>query len=136
MKRTPLTRKSALRSNSVLTRTPLKNGGALRAVGSRKKREIAETSEFRKEYLATIPDCEIGPLILEKRYTGYRNCTKRATCLHERKKRSQGGSLVDPVNLMASCTFCNGWVEDHPAMARSLGLVVHSYENPEDILVG
>ena len=57
------------------------------------------------------------------------------TVVHERKKRSQGGSLTDPDNLMACCPFCNGFVEDRPEVSRSLGLVVYSYENPSQMPV-
>lgn len=126
-RRTPLVQKTPL-----TTKTPLKSGGSLRKVGARKKREIAASKDVRSFYLANHSHCEIGPLIQHK-IEAYKNCTVIAQCIHERKKRSQGGSLVDTENLMASCFFCNGWVEDWPTLARELGLVVHAHEDPADI---
>jgi hypothetical protein len=43
---------------------------------------------------------------------------------HELKKRSGGGSITDPENIVLLCNFHNGYVEDHPSMALQLGLVI------------
>jgi hypothetical protein len=51
-------------------------------------------------------------------------CSGRATCWHERRKRSAGGSIVNPANILAACAICNSFVEDHPGAARDLGLVL------------
>jgi len=40
--------------------------------------------------------------------------------LHERRKRSAGGSLLNPQNLIPACNWSNGWIEDNPAAAREL----------------
>ena len=42
---------------------------------------------------------------------------------HELIKRSQGGSIVDPENIIMLCNYHNGWVEDHPLDAEKIGLV-------------
>ena len=42
---------------------------------------------------------------------------------HELKKRSQGGSITDPENVVLLCNFHNDWVEDNPIDARAWGLV-------------
>lgn len=62
--------------------------------------------------------CLIGPL-LEAAGVDVR-CRRRVEGLHERRKRSAGGSLVNPENLIPACNWCNGWVEDEPALAREL----------------
>ena len=51
-------------------------------------------------------------------------CRGYAEGCHELRKRSAGGSLTDPANLLASCNACNVWIEDHPTLAHRLGLVV------------
>lgn len=50
-------------------------------------------------------------------------CTGRATCWHELRKRSAGGSLVNPANVLPACGPCNRFVEAEPLIARELGLV-------------
>ena len=57
---------------------------------------------------------------------GKENCWRVGSGLHERRKRSAQGSLVNPANLVVSCGPCNSWIEDHPALAQRLGLVVRS----------
>lgn len=52
------------------------------------------------------------------------NCRGLAECMHERRKRSDQGSLTNPQNLMAACSPCNTWVEDQPRIAHALKLVV------------
>ena len=42
---------------------------------------------------------------------------------HELLKRSQGGSITDPSNMVPLCSRHNGWVEDEPDAAYDLGLV-------------
>ena len=52
------------------------------------------------------------------------NCTGRATGLHHLRKRSQGGDLADPENVLASCSYCNGAIEDNPREAHERGFVI------------
>lgn len=52
------------------------------------------------------------------------NCTGRATGLHHLRKRSQGGGLTDPANVLASCSYCNGAIEDNPIEAHERGFVI------------
>ena len=105
-----------------MKRSPIKRGDSQlkRSTFKRKyKAQDADTREFRERWRATHPACEIkGP-----------DCTGLTEGIHERQKRSQGGSLNDPRNLVAACNVCNSWVEDNPVEARALGLVVYSYED-------
>lgn len=56
--------------------------------------------------------------------SSYRECTRVATGLHHLRKKSAGGALMDPDNVVRSCNACNTWVEDHPEKAEKAGLVV------------
>ena len=51
---------------------------------------------------------------------------------HEVVKRSQGGSITDMSNIVLLCNFHNGWVEDNPDKAHSMGLMRRSWERDED----
>jgi hypothetical protein len=43
---------------------------------------------------------------------------------HELRKRSAGGSITDPENVVLLCNHHNQMVENRPIEARALGLVV------------
>lgn len=62
--------------------------------------------------------CLIGPLLDDAGLEP--ECARRIEGLHERRKRSAGGSLVNGENLIPACNWCNGWIEDNPAAARDL----------------
>lgn len=47
---------------------------------------------------------------------------------HEIVKRSQGGSITDPENVILLCDRHNEWVENFPLDAHRLGLMKHSWE--------
>lgn len=64
--------------------------------------------------------CEIGPVLTHYGLTEARRCTGRIEGLHERRKRSAGGSLTNRDNLIPSCNFCNSFVEEEPELIREL----------------
>lgn len=115
---------------------------SLRPIGSAKRREIKATSQVRREFLSAHPGCQVGLILHENshRHPTYlkavAHCTGTAQGVHERQKRSAGGSLTDEDNLLSACNRCNGWVEERPILSRILGLTVLSWENPEDIPKG
>jgi hypothetical protein len=49
--------------------------------------------------------------------------------VHELVRRSQGGSILDEANLLAVCRECHRRIGDYPALAFSLGLAKHGWEN-------
>jgi len=121
LRRTPLKTKTPLRS-----KTPLARGKRLKPIGKTKAKEIAETSDWRREWLAEHPRCEVGPILDKAGVVNY--CWGSATGIHEKFKRSAGGNqhLMTPGNLLAACSPCNSQIEDQPVMARELGLSVRS----------
>lgn len=111
---------------------PLASAAHLAPIGDRKRREIAETRDWRLAYLAEHPYCEVCPIIARSSEENHRwmraHCRGKAQGIHEIWKRGQGGPLTDPENLLSSCNIGNGWVESHPHEAHELGLMRHPWE--------
>lgn len=115
-------------------RTPLRRGGRLKPRS--KKMATLYRAQRIPLIVATLeqrPWCELGPRIAQVDMAGARDCRGRASTLHELRKRSQGGSIVDPANVLPACAPCNGWVEDNPRLAAMVGLVIRwdAEEPPE-----
>lgn len=99
----------------------LNQGGQL--ARTRLRQRSARRSDFMRDVRAPQvralraagARCELGPVIASA--GGRSGCTGRVEGMHERRKRSAGGSLVNPRNLMAACNRCNGWVEDELPVA-------------------
>lgn len=98
---------------------------------------IAARSEKRTKFMAEerVPltramldeDPWCGMAFSIRRVAGdYADCQLRAIGLHEIRKRSQGGSMLDRANLVRACSPCNSWVEDHPDLAYAAGLVARA----------
>lgn len=49
--------------------------------------------------------------------------------IHELKRRSQGGSILDESNCMAVCRECHRRIGNYPALAFELGLAKHGWED-------
>lgn len=78
--------------------------------------------------------CEIGPVLSHYENEDWRYCTGRIQGLHELRKRSSGGSLVNRSNLIPACNYCNSWVECNPLLAHEYGLVVREGDDDWDRL--
>ena len=78
--------------------------------------------------------CLIGQMLADVGHDRFRLCAGEVQGIHERRKRSAGGSLRKPANLVPACNLCNGWIEDAVGEDRELlhelGLVV-SAGDPE-----
>lgn len=103
-------------------------------------KKVAEQAQ-RRELIEALQraglwECQIGP-VLRRAYIdgsydqggfGIRaadvDCLDAPSGIHERRKRSSGGSLTMLANLMPACTWHNQWVEREPELAHRLGLVV------------
>ena len=89
---------------------------------------IRQRSEKRKKFMRDerVPlieklikagvRCEIGPVLAQAGLPV--QCTGEIQGIHERRKRSAGGSLTKAENLIPSCNSCNGFIEDEPEIVR------------------
>ncbi|HUV10964.1 MAG TPA: hypothetical protein VMX12_08290 [Acidimicrobiia bacterium] len=90
--------------------------------GQLERSAIKSRSAKRSKLMAT----ERAPLVRDLRAAGVRcevcpridaagirvQCTGEVQGIHERRKRSSAGSLVVAENLIPSCDWGNGWIED------------------------
>ena len=128
----PLERSSSLRPKSEMKRST----GLARSAELDRSTELKPRSDERQKLMkehripaieAMVAEgrrCEIGPVLAHHGLDGGRSCIGRIEGLHELRKRSAGGSLINPANLMPACNPCNGWVEDYPEESHILGFVV------------
>lgn len=110
-------RKPLKRGTIALKRTPIQRVSSKQ----RKKRQEAH-DQFHELVRQRGYVCEVGQRI-KTVVPEWAHCTHWPEGRHHLRKRSAGGS-DDPSNLLLSCNPCNGWVEDHPALAREAGLVI------------
>lgn len=109
----------------VKPRSPIKARSAKRARLMR-----TERVPLVKEMLADDPPCEFGRRVTSGDYIGavvLSFCRGRADCIHERRKRSQQGSMTKRANLVPLCWWCNQAIESDADIARfahEVGLVV------------
>lgn len=111
-----------------------------------KARERAERRALVEQWISEgRTSCEVGQRWMHEawRHEGERwervgrivrrHCWRRIEGIHERRKRSSGGSVTNPVNLMASCNACNLLVENEPTLAHEAGLVVRPGDDDWDL---
>lgn len=94
-----------------------------RISGMSEKRSNLRYGDYVAMRLAISRRCEVAERI---RTTDplWLGCTHRAQGLHHLRKRSAGGRVKSRLNTLRSCNACNGWVEDHDALATLAGLVI------------
>lgn len=88
----------------------------LRKVSKKRQRENSLRKKVCVDILVnrSFGICEIRrPLI----------CNVSAQDFHEILARSQGGSITDPDNAMATCFHCHNMLHRHPNEARRRGLL-------------
>jgi hypothetical protein len=110
---------------SELKRSPLEGGSSLARTGrlkprseKRKKLYAEDRRPYVEALLAAGVGCELGPILAELGIR--RRCAGRLEGLHERRKRSAGGSLTNRANLVPACNLCNGYLEDAVGADREL----------------
>lgn len=101
-----------LRRSPLKRKTPLRSGGLLK----RKKRRTWPSPK------------EMGRTKCEVRWDN--GCTGRARDSHHVVLRSRGGS-DDPSNLIAACRYCHGKLHSHVKEATELGFMRHSWESEQ-----
>lgn len=82
------------------------------------KRKVLDQLYFllRTAFLKEHKECEIQSPV----------CTGKATCVHHTKGRGRFYLVV--ATWMASCKWCNGYVEKHDAWAREKGFKKSKFE--------
>ncbi len=101
---------------------PLANGFCFRhQVKKDKAKGIAKVSDKRKELNKELAKV-VKRLKLEHPFCEIRaeGCTGKTDCIHHKAGRI-GTKLLDESYMMASCSNCNLWVEEHDAEARAKG---------------
>lgn len=104
----------------------------MRPLSAKRQRLQRKRRALVAAMLAEDPYCDLGPAI--ELVDATHRCAGEAIGLHERRKRSSYGSLLDRRNLRRCCAPCNSWVEDHPNPAHLLGLVVRPGDREWDEL--
>lgn len=129
MKRTPLRRITPLNRLAPISQvsrkravTNIERGRMMReAFGPRENWKCSWLDHVVKaEMMGFLDDAQFSRLIAVKCHGSVHG--------HELRKRSQGGSVTDPANVVLLCNLHNGWVEDFPALAERVGLVVHAWQ--------
>ena len=94
-----------------------------------KKKE--EEYKLRRPLVARLleqrPHCEACPIFAEHDEKIIYS-RQRSVDIHELKRRSQGGSILEEDNLMAVCRQCHNRIGNYPALAFELGLSRHGWE--------
>ena len=93
----------------------------------KKEKEYVERRKLVVRLLEEKPWCEACPVFAEhdekKMYK--RN---QSSDLHELKRRSQGGSILDEDNIICVCRPCHTRIGNYPQLAFDLGLAKHGWE--------
>lgn len=115
----PLKTTKSLDRSSNLARTEIN-----RRSDKRQKLMNEDRIPLIQQLIAAGFGCEIGPVLAHHGEPDARHCRGAIQGMHELRKRSAGGSLINRNNLVPTCNYCNGWVEEHPDAAHEYGLVV------------
>jgi hypothetical protein len=57
-----------------------------------------------------------------------RSCSQFSSEVHELKKRSRGGSIVEDDNVAALCHWCHAFTETEPRLSTEAGLLIPSWQ--------
>ena len=102
---------------------PLNRTGPLRPRSKKKSKEYIERRSLVARLLMDRPYCEACPVFAKHdEATLYQR--KASVDIHELKRRSQGGSILDEDNCMAVCRECHNRIGEYPKLAIDLGLAV------------
>jgi hypothetical protein len=105
---------------------PTRRGKPLKAMSNKRKRLLPIRAEVRiKVFERDGYRCQLAHRIVDVPELG--PCFGPLTP-HHLKKEGQGGSYSES-NLLSLCSSHNEWVEREPDVARSLGLVIKSWED-------
>lgn len=100
----------------------------MRRRSAKKEAEYALRRPLVKRLLEENPFCQACPVFAahDEKVTYRRNPSRD---IHELKRRSQGGSILDENNCIAVCRPCHQRIGNHPQLAFDLGLAKHGWED-------
>jgi len=99
----------------------------MRHRSKKKEQEYKLRRPLVARLLEQRPYCEACPVFAEHdEKTIY--LRQRSVDIHELRRRSQGGSILEEDNLMAVCRQCHNRIGNYPALAFELGLSRHGWE--------
>lgn len=99
----------------------------MRRRSKKKEKEYVERRKIVSRLLEERPWCEACPIFAK--HDGLATYSRnKSVDVHELKRRSQGGSILDIDNLMCVCRGCHRRIGNHPALAFELGLAKHGWE--------
>lgn len=109
-------------------KTPLNRGlSRLNPIAKRKQSKARKDAQWRRAFLLDNSWCEIGPVLFNevrgRAWLMTFPCGILATEPHEIVKRSRGGSITDPDNILATCRDCHQFTEVYPSLATQYGLL-------------
>jgi 5-methylcytosine-specific restriction endonuclease McrA len=82
---------------------------------------------FVEKILTERPHCQACPIFAKHDgLTMYKRLP--SADVHELIRRSQGGSILDPENVLAVCRPCHNRIGNYPKLAFELGLAKHGWE--------
>lgn len=109
----------------------LKRSGPLRPRSKKTEKKYRERRPLVERLLKERPWCQACAVFAK--HDGLATYVARPSVdIHELKRRSQGGSILDESNLMAVCRPCHRRIGDYPALAFELGLSIHGWEKDTD----
>lgn len=115
MKRTPLKRKTGLKSK-----------GRIRPRSDKRVAHDALRRAFVARVLDARPGCQAGARIVQSDEGA--QCDVWSCDVHEIKTRARGGDTLDEDNVLAICRRCHDWIHEHPSAALALGLLKNSWD--------
>lgn len=118
-----------LRRSKPLKRTGIKNKNKkpIKKRSAKTEKKYVERRELVKKVLRERPLCQACKVFAEHDgKTTYMQHLSRD--LHEVKRRSQGGSILDESNILAVCRPCHFRITANPELAFTLGLAKHGWE--------
>lgn len=89
------------------------------------ERPTCEGLYYLRRIVNTLPDSDQRTVV-----TAMRACTGRSTEVHERLKRSRGGSIVDDNVAAALCHQCHRFTEEEVRLSTLARLLIPSWEKP------
>ena len=99
----------------------------IRKRSAKKEAEYELRRPFVKDILEKFPYCVACPVFAK--HDGLVTYVQQPSRdVHELKRRSQGGSILDEENVIAVCRKCHTRIGNYPQLAFDLGLAKHGWE--------